>query len=163
MTHQNPAAQTAKPAATNRRFYSLMGFVAVSMLSAIALSQSASAGTLKINIDGMENIKGNVMLAIFDHADFFPSKTERAVTTAMSAVVSETMTITVADLPPGKYGLSVYHDENGNGEFDRNFMGVPSELYGFSNNVRGFAGPPEFEETLITVTDDQKTISIGLE
>jgi uncharacterized protein (DUF2141 family) len=37
-------------------------------------------------------------------------------------------------LPPGQYAVQVMHDENDNGKFDTNFVGLPIEGYGFSNN-----------------------------
>ena len=40
------------------------------------------------------------------------------------------------DLPPGTYAVQVMHDENDNGKLDSNFLGIPSEGYGFSNNPR---------------------------
>ena len=42
----------------------------------------------------------------------------------------------VKDIPLQDYTVVVYHDENGNEEFDKNFLGIPKESYGFSNNVR---------------------------
>jgi len=41
-----------------------------------------------------------------------------------------------ADLPAGEYGIIAFHDSNANGDFDRNFIGIPAERYGFSNNPR---------------------------
>jgi uncharacterized protein (DUF2141 family) len=38
------------------------------------------------------------------------------------------------DLPAGEYAVQVLHDENDNGKLDTNFMGMPTEGYGFSNN-----------------------------
>ena len=39
------------------------------------------------------------------------------------------------------------HDENGNGELDANFVGIPREPWAFSNNARGNFGPPTWEDT----------------
>ena len=39
-------------------------------------------------------------------------------------------------VPPGKYALVCYHDENSNGKFDENMLGMPKEGYCFSNNVK---------------------------
>ena len=40
------------------------------------------------------------------------------------------------DIPPGTYAIAVFHDENANGKLDKNFLGIPCEGYGASNNVR---------------------------
>ncbi len=36
------------------------------------------------------------------------------------------------DISPGTYALAVIHDENGNGKLDTNWVGIPTEGYGFS-------------------------------
>jgi uncharacterized protein (DUF2141 family) len=46
----------------------------------------------------------------------------------------------------GVYGLSAFHDENSNGKLDTNFVGMPIEDYGASNNARNPFGPPSFED-----------------
>ena len=47
-------------------------------------------------------------------------------------------------LPAGKFAVAVFHDENGNDTLDTNLLGIPKEGYAFSENARGFAGPPSF-------------------
>ena len=44
----------------------------------------------------------------------------------------------------GTYAVSVVHDENSNGKLDRNFIGVPREGVGASNDAKGHMGPPKF-------------------
>jgi uncharacterized protein (DUF2141 family) len=53
---------------------------------------------------------------------------------------------------PGTYGLSAFHDKNGNGRLDTNFLGIPTEDYCASNDARGFMGPPSFEDAKFTYT-----------
>jgi uncharacterized protein (DUF2141 family) len=50
-----------------------------------------------------------------------------------------------ADIAPGDYALAILHDENGNGKVDTNFIGIPKEGVGFSNNATGKMGPPSFD------------------
>ena len=56
-------------------------------------------------------------------------------------------------LPPGEYGIAVYHDLNANNVMDKRFLVIPSEAYGFSNNARGpfGLGRPGFEKAKFTV------------
>lgn len=49
-------------------------------------------------------------------------------------------------IPEGTYGLSAFHDKNGNGKLDTNLVGMPTEDYCASNNARGFMGPPSFAD-----------------
>jgi len=46
----------------------------------------------------------------------------------------------------------LFHDEDSDGEMDKNFLGIPQEKYGFSNNVEPVISAPSFEETKINLT-----------
>ena len=48
------------------------------------------------------------------------------------------------DILPGTYSLTVIHDENMNGKLDTNLLGIPTEGYGFSNDVKALLGAPSF-------------------
>ena len=69
--------------------------------------------------------------------------------------------LTITDIKPGEYWIRVYHDLNGNGELDVNYLGIPKEPYGFSNNVRPVFGPPDPEDMLFKVSGNTR-ISIEL-
>lgn len=59
--------------------------------------------------------------------------------------------ITVDDLPEGRYAAKAFHDVNGNGKMDLNWMGIPKEPYAFSNDAMGSMGPPRYEQAAFTV------------
>lgn len=65
------------------------------------------------------------------------------------------------DLPPGRYAVSLFHDENGNGKLDTNVVGMPTERYGFSRDARGRMGPPSFADAAVELTGDA-TITVRL-
>jgi len=48
------------------------------------------------------------------------------------------------DIPPGTYAITVIHDENTDGKLDTNWLGIPKEGYGFSNDVKALLGAPPF-------------------
>ena len=64
---------------------------------------------------------------------------------------STTQQVTFETLPKGMYTLAVFHDVNGNGKLDKNYLGIPTEPYGFSNNARGMFGPPSEKDQLFTI------------
>ncbi len=45
----------------------------------VLATASATAGTLNIEVDGIEETKGNIMVAVYDNAEYFPSKSDYAV------------------------------------------------------------------------------------
>jgi uncharacterized protein (DUF2141 family) len=53
------------------------------------------------------------------------------------------------------YAAAVFHDENMNGKFDKNIIGIPKEGYGASNNPERRMRPPSFEETSFSLKTDQ--------
>ena len=68
----------------------------------------------------------------------------------------------VEDLPYSQYAVKVFHDENTNSELDTNFLGIPTEDYGFSNNVRGTFGPADYDDAkfLFEQTEMKMEISV---
>lgn len=58
-------------------------------------------------------------------------------------------------LPEGPYAISLFEDVNGNYKLDTGAMGIPVEMFGFSNNVRGHMGVPTFEQCKFVLKDDQ--------
>tara|TARA_R110002050_G_scaffold80106_3_gene171445 strand:+ start:16483 stop:16791 length:309 start_codon:yes stop_codon:yes gene_type:complete len=65
-------------------------------------------------------------------------------------------------LKPGAYAVAAFHDENSNDKIDKAFTGIPTEKYGFSNNVRGMIGPPDLEDQLVDLSKNN-SITIRLE
>ena len=62
----------------------------------------------------------------------------------------------------GTYAVSLYHDENGNGHFDRTLLGMPEEGYGVSNDAPTTMGLPAFSTTAMTVGPAGGTATIHL-
>ena len=60
------------------------------------------------------------------------------------------------------YALSVYHDENGDDQFNRNKLGIPTEGVGLSNNPKILFGLPAFEKMRFKIAEAETTIRIGL-
>lgn len=56
--------------------------------------------------------------------------------------------IIIENLKQGKYSFRYFHDENENENLDTNWLGIPKEGFGFSNNAEVFFSPPLFEKTI---------------
>ena len=69
---------------------------------------------------------------------------------------------TIDEVPAGNVALLVYLDENENGLIDKNFIGIPKERLGISNDYRP-KGPPVFDRAAFSVRDGESaTIDIEL-
>ena len=60
------------------------------------------------------------------------------------------------DVPAGDLAVLVYVDENQNGLIDKNFIGIPKEALGISNNYRP-KGPPAFSRAQFSVAENEVT------
>ncbi len=68
------------------------------------------------------------------------------------------------NITTGNYAVSVAHDENTNKKVDTNFVGMPTEAWGVSNNIRPLMRAPRWHEAQFTLaTGEKKTIKMQLE
>ena len=112
---------------------------------------------LQIEIVNVQKGKGNVVVELYkDKSDWL--KTPFRKVTLPTDESTKTASFTI---PPGKYAVSIYQDTNGNGELDRNFLGIPKEPVGFGNNYRPF-GKPGFESALVEQHTTSKPAAIEL-
>ncbi|MGJ3259652.1 MAG: DUF2141 domain-containing protein [Rhodospirillales bacterium] len=122
---------------------------------------AATAATLEVEIVGLASDKGDVHVALYDNPDTFPDSDGMRTKTEVLPE-GRIARATFRDLPPGRYAIAVYHDENGNDEFDQGFLGIPLEDYGFSNDAAVFLGPPSFGDAAFDVTEPSVSIRINL-
>ena len=71
-------------------------------------------------------------------------------------------TVVFVDLPATAYAVSIVYDWDSDGELDKNFIGIPTEAFGFSNNATAFFGPPDWDAAHFALQGDL-TIEIELE
>jgi uncharacterized protein (DUF2141 family) len=112
---------------------------------------------MSITIRGISELKGNLMLAIFDKSDGFGNE-DYAYEKMVIKVDSKDQEIEISNLITGKkYAIALYHDVNCNQRLDKNILGMPLEKYGFSNDVRSTFGPPSFESAAFIYSQGKKT------
>ena len=63
---------------------------------------------------------------------------------------------------PGTYAIAIYHDANGDQDFNRNLVGMPVEGYGFSNDAPTSIGLPAFESVRFRVNAGQSSMTIRM-
>jgi len=113
-------------------------------LPAVAVAQLPCPG-IHVTILNIRNSTGTVACALFESPAGFPTAYLRYATNLMVIKIRATQArCDFLDLPPGTYALAVIHDENMNGELDTNWLGIPTEGYGFSNDAKGVVGAPSF-------------------
>ena len=124
---------------------------------------SLSLGKLIVKVTGFKNDKGELRAVLYDNQPAFDEDRRFKQTTAI--ISDRTATALFLDVKPGAYGIAVFHDTNKNGELDENWLGIPKENYGLSNNVRASlsAGIPTFDQFKIDYTGVVTTVEIKLQ
>jgi len=122
---------------------------------------SQNKAVLTLQIEGIEQSAGYMMVAVYDEADQFLSKN---MFDGSKNKVNNTGTMKISlELPFGEYGISVFHDIDADGELDTNLIGIPKEPTGFSNNAKGKFGPPKYEQVKFSFTESGQRLVIRLE
>jgi uncharacterized protein (DUF2141 family) len=127
-------------------------------LTFILLFSGVKTHKLSIHISGISKIKGSLFIAIFRPTDDFPvfGKQFKGI---VKEVEGKSQNYTFDDLPEGEYALAIYQDENRNKILDKNLLGIPTEIYGFSNNARRTFSAPSFQEAKFKLNKDlQQTV-----
>ena len=101
---------------------------------------------ITITVTHLRNDKGHVLVSLFKNEEGFPAKTEKAFRKEKVNIINKKAVITFSSLPAGNYAIAILHDENDDMKMNTNFLGIPKEGYGFSNNVMGTFGPPSFNK-----------------
>jgi uncharacterized protein (DUF2141 family) len=99
---------------------------------------------IHVDISGLRSDKGQMLCALFSSAEAFPTKADKAVARLTAKIAERQAVCDFTGVAPGTYAVSVVHDENLNGKLDRNFIGMPREGVGASNDAKGHMGPPKF-------------------
>ena len=110
-------------------------------------------------IGGLENDEGKVKIGLFDSKEGYSSG-EKPFRGFLVAIKDKKAEYTFEEIPYGTYAIKLYHDKNGNGKLDTNFMRIPKEPYGFSNNARRKFGPAKWDDTKFVF--DAKSMSMEI-
>jgi uncharacterized protein (DUF2141 family) len=101
--------------------------------------------TLTVGIEQLRNNKGKLLLELNNDK-------EEVIKGFTGTIAANKSIVVINDLKPGKYAFKYFHDENNDEKLNTNFMGIPKEGYGFSNNAKGSFGPPSFDKTVFEIT-----------
>jgi uncharacterized protein (DUF2141 family) len=132
-------------------------------LSAVAFAQSSSCPGIHVKVLNIRNSTGTVDCSLFDSPEGFPHEVLRSARKVMVMKVRDTQArCDFEDIPPGTYALVAIHDENMNGKLDTNLLGIPTEGYGFSNDVKALLGAPSFSAASFQYNGETLDLTISL-
>lgn len=117
---------------------------------------------MTVHVTGAASSRGVIRVALWREADGFPKDVRKVVQGGSVPLVEGEAIVVLEHVPAGVYAISTYHDENENGKLDTNLVGIPRELFGFSNNARGRMGPPSFNACKFSFSGGGQTVDIKL-
>lgn len=101
-------------------------------------------GTILVEVQGLRSDRGHVLGALFDSASSWGIE-GRQIAVCRARIVRRRAYCPLEGHDAGRYGFAFMHDENDNERMDTNFIGLPEEGFGFSNDAPVSFGPPSFD------------------
>ncbi len=108
--------------------------------------------TLTITATGLTPQQGQIFVSLFDEEKQYLKKPLMRLNESVKD--SDTLDVEFNDLKPGDYAVSIFYDEDNDGELDTGMFRIPKEPVGFSNNARGKFGPAKWKHTNFQVDQD---------
>lgn len=115
---------------------------------------------LKVNISNIKSPNGLIEIGLFNSEKGFLKEGGQFLKKKVK-VIGNSAQYTFNNLPKAEYSLAIFHDKNQNNKCDTNFLGIPTEGYGFSNNFKPTISAPKFSQTKFNLEKD-KMVSIRL-
>lgn len=139
----------------------ILFLLTIANVPGINQSTENSKGRLIINFDGLRSNEGTVKVAITNSKENY--KDHKNPFIGLTIPISNKKAVAVIeDLPFGDYAVKAFHDEDGNDMLNTNFLGIPNEDYGFSNDARGMFGPPSWNAARFRLNKEELAINITI-
>jgi uncharacterized protein (DUF2141 family) len=106
------------------------------------------------DISNFENDKGVCRACLFNSAASFKGESGSPFQCVQVTISNRKSQVRFNSVPAGTYAIFLFHDTNSNNKMDKNFMGIPKEGYGASQNKLPFASAPTFDENKFSVTNN---------
>ena len=115
-----------------------------------------------VNILGLNSSFGEVFVGLYNGEDGYPTQPGKAYRMAFATITLQKCAVVFDSIPPGRYALVCYHDQNGHGKAEPNFFGITVEGTCTSKDDKGFYGPLNFKDAEFPVNSDvTKNITIS--
>jgi uncharacterized protein (DUF2141 family) len=139
-------------------------FLAVLLATGVAEAQmnTSNSNAIRVAVVGLHSNDGEIYCALYSSADGFPDGFAKATKTTTAKITNEQAVCEFDAVVPGDYAISAYQDENSNGKLDRNFIGMPKEGVGASNDAKGSFGPPKFADARFSYKGGLQQLTIHL-
>ncbi|KKC26108.1 hypothetical protein WP12_10510 [Sphingomonas sp. SRS2] len=125
------------------------------------MSAATTDSELELTIENLRSVRGFLLVCLTQNERHFPDCKGDPKAARKMVQASKEARVVFMGLPPGRYALSLIHDENGNGKLDT-ALGIPREGFGFSRNPTIRFGPPRFDEVIFTFAGGKEDHAVRL-
>jgi uncharacterized protein (DUF2141 family) len=126
----------------------------IAALLLCGLATPANADDVTISLQGIKKTTGSIVLCLWSKEDSFPD-CESGKAVKRIVIPANATSARFENVPAGTYAISAFHDANANGKLDSNFLGLPLEAVGMSNNPK-LNGPPRFKPARFKIAGSAK-------
>jgi uncharacterized protein (DUF2141 family) len=140
----------------------MKSIISLSLFCLLCKCVQAQSNDLTVKITGLKSNTGKCLIALYKDKKGFPTEAKDALKTISTAIKDGKCTFVFSNIASGDYAVSVVHDENDNGKLDTNFLGIPKEGIGTSNNAKSTLGPPSYAASRFAMSSKTNSISITI-
>lgn len=126
------------------------------LATACAAAASASAAPLSLTLDGVEARGGTLYISVQNEAQFLKNSGTAGEMIATPTAGTHSFTY---EVPAGRYVVSIWHDDDGDGEFSLTEDGMPADGWAMSNMDK-LTGEPEFDTVAIEVDESGASLTL---
>ena len=125
---------------------------------------STQAGAVQIEVSNLQNVGlGQLLVLVYEEVDRVEINGVKFLRREVLSVTGERMSVRLPDLPSGDYAIAILHDMDKDFEADTNFIGIPREDLGVSNNAKGGPlGGPKWSAAKFSHKGEETTLSIKM-
>jgi len=138
--------------------FTLATIISLQLAKAQDLTPDKESGiTITVTVP-VKSEKGTVIGGVYDEASFMKGAPNYGYE---STIQDGKAILTFTNIPPGTYGITLFHDTNGNKTMDFEPNGMPKEMYGVSNNIMSY-GPPQWGDAKFEVASEDIEMEIRM-
>lgn len=132
------------------------------VLAALIASTTALADTpVCLDVSNLNEAEAQIIVSVFESKKTWLKKPVLVETANVIADENGKALIEIS-LPPGDYAFHIFVDVDKNGKMKTNFIGIPKEPTGVSNDAKGKFGPPKFKDAVVSIGTESTVLNIKL-
>jgi uncharacterized protein (DUF2141 family) len=147
---------------SSMKFMTLAGLAILAAANSLPLAPAAAQDPAQplatITVANVQVEQGVIIAALYDEGGW--GRTPVTSTRAEASVGQVTLLLSAP--APGRYGVRLFHDVDGDGKLAANLMGMPTEPFGISNDAPIRFGPPTFADAAFDIGESGASQTITL-